>query len=134
MSDESHKFVILSEIEGSQIILRIMSMRLSKMPTLSSALGVSCQCGSHLSVGRLLRQMKIDLHTHILPREWPDLDAKYGYSGIRQARPLQAVLRANDDRRSRFPRDYAITCGIRNVASKRWMPPACRCRCSRRCR
>jgi len=22
--------------------------------------------------------MKIDLHTHVLPREWLDLDAKYG--------------------------------------------------------
>ncbi|MGH2575963.1 MAG: amidohydrolase family protein, partial [Ignavibacteria bacterium] len=28
--------------------------------------------------------MKIDIHTHILPENWPDLNEKYGYGGFVQ--------------------------------------------------
>ena len=27
------------------------------------------------------KTFKVDLHTHILPRNWPDLEKKYGYGG-----------------------------------------------------
>ena len=30
------------------------------------------------------RPFKIDLHTHILPRTWPNLAEKYGYGGFVQ--------------------------------------------------
>lgn len=26
--------------------------------------------------------LKVDLHTHVLPRDWPDLEARYGYGGF----------------------------------------------------
>lgn len=31
--------------------------------------------------GDRTRPLKIDLHTHVLPREWPDLEKKFGYPG-----------------------------------------------------
>ncbi len=43
--------------------------------------------------------MKIDLHTHILPREWPNLEAKYGYGGfvrLEHHRPCCARMMIGD--------------------------------------
>jgi aminocarboxymuconate-semialdehyde decarboxylase len=50
--------------------------------------------------------MKIDLHTHILPRKWPDLDKKYGYPGfvrLEHHQPCCARMLIGD----RFFRDLA---------------------------
>lgn len=41
--------------------------------------GVEC---AGLAAGYNPGIVKIDLHTHILPREWPDFDARFGYSGF----------------------------------------------------
>jgi aminocarboxymuconate-semialdehyde decarboxylase len=43
--------------------------------------------------------MKIDLHTHILPHDWPDLDARYGYPGfvrLEHHRPCCARMMIGD--------------------------------------
>jgi aminocarboxymuconate-semialdehyde decarboxylase len=43
--------------------------------------------------------MKIDLHTHILPHDWPDLDARYGYPGfvrLEHYRPCCARMMIGD--------------------------------------
>lgn len=49
---------------------------------------VDCGCGLTSSTSSVTvsadgkkRCLKIDLHSHILPRNWPDLKKKYGYGG-----------------------------------------------------
>ena len=55
--------------------------------------------------------MKIDLHTHILPRTWADLDAKYGYRGfvrLEHHRPCCARMMIGE----RFFREIGDKSGI----------------------
>uniref|UniRef100_A0A3Q3GKL3 2-amino-3-carboxymuconate-6-semialdehyde decarboxylase n=1 Tax=Labrus bergylta TaxID=56723 RepID=A0A3Q3GKL3_9LABR len=33
---------------------------------------------------RVITRMKVDIHNHILPKEWPDLKQRYGYDGFVQ--------------------------------------------------
>ena len=57
--------------------------------------------------------VKIDLHTHILPRDWPDLDAKYGYGGfvrLDHHKPCCARMMVGD----KF---------FRNINDNVWDPP-----------
>jgi len=35
-----------------------------------------------LSPRRMAKPLKVDVHTHILPKSWPDLKQKYGYGGF----------------------------------------------------
>lgn len=53
--------------------------------------------------------LKIDLHTHILPRDWPDLRARYGYGGfvrLEHHQPCGARMFIDD----RFFREVAANC------------------------
>lgn len=53
--------------------------------------------------------MKIDLHTHILPRDWPDLARRFGYAGwvrMEHVAPCRARMMIGE----RFFRDVADNC------------------------
>ncbi|MEO5931374.1 MAG: amidohydrolase family protein, partial [Candidatus Kapaibacterium sp.] len=53
--------------------------------------------------------MKIDVHTHILPENWPDLSARYGYGGwvrLEHHKPCCARMMIDD----RFFREVEENC------------------------
>ncbi len=53
--------------------------------------------------------MKVDLHTHILPRDWPDLEARYGYPGFIRLEHL-TPCRARMMRGDTFFREVESNC------------------------
>jgi aminocarboxymuconate-semialdehyde decarboxylase len=59
------------------------------------------------------RPLKIDLHTHVLPREWPDLEARYGYGGF-------VRLEHREPGCARLLRDGKL---FREVEANCWDPP-----------
>ena len=46
--------------------------------------------------------LKIDIHTHILPKDIPNWKERFGYGGFIKSGTSQAVLRADDQRRREF--------------------------------
>ena len=77
--------------------------------------------------------LKIDTHAHYLPRDWPDLAAKYGDNRF-------PVIHHGDDGRHRIYKDGKFFREIwpqdldRRSASTTTPGSACRCRYSAPCR
>ncbi|GAB4372530.1 MAG: amidohydrolase family protein [Acidobacteriota bacterium] len=55
------------------------------------------------------RPLRIDIHTHILPRDWPDLEARYGYPGFIRLEH-HAPGRARMMQGARFFREIEANC------------------------
>src|SRR5690349_20107552 len=71
--------MVPSELESQQFSLELM-LRLSwGVAWVSSPSHSKKQPARKMTEAQ--KPLKIDIHTHILPRSWPDLSKKYGYGG-----------------------------------------------------